>query len=240
MGISIAMWSGPRNISTAMMRSWENRSDCHVVDEPFYAHFLKHTGIDHPMAARILEEHDHDLDRIIELVSTPPKRGVFYQKHISTHMLEHIPLSWLDKVHNVFLIRDPRYMVASYTAKRDDTKADDLGYAHLAKLFEQARLISSATPLVIDSKRFLDNPEAHLRLTCEQLDIQFEPCMLQWPAGQRSTDGVWHEHWYDSVKTSTGFGPARAELPTLNSAQQALADECMPYYDILSEHALHL
>lgn len=231
------MWSGPRNISTAMMRAWENRSDCHVVDEPFYANFLQHTGIDHPMADRILEHHDPDLDNALALVSRVPDEGVFYQKHISTHMLEHIPLDWMSKVSNVFLIRDPRYMVASYTAKRDDTNASDLGYAHLTALFDKACSLSTDKPLVIDSRRFLDAPEAHLRIVCSHLGINFESAMLSWPAGERSSDGIWHEHWYDSVKKSTGFGEARKQLPTLNASQQRLADECMPHYELLSKHA---
>jgi len=238
MGISIAMWSGPRNISTAMMRSWENRSDCLVVDEPFYANFLEHTGIDHPMADRILEHHDPSLSKAIELVGTPPASGVFYQKHISTHMLEHVPLDWMSRVHNIFLIRDPRYMVASYTAKRDSNNADDLGYAHLQKLFEKAKSLSDQVPLVIDSRRFLDAPEAHQRHVCAHVGIAYESAMLEWPSGERSSDGIWHEHWYDSVKASTGFGAPRTELPELNAAQQALADECMPHYELLSEHAL--
>jgi len=153
------MWSGPRNISTAMMRAWENRSDCQVIDEPFYAHFLKHTGIDHPMADRIIEEHESDLDKVIELVSERSTSAVFYQKHISTHMLDHIPLDWLPKVTNLFLIRDPHYMVASYSVKRNSVTATDLGYTQLETLFDAAMALPNQSPLVIDSRRFLEQPE---------------------------------------------------------------------------------
>ncbi|MCL4155514.1 UNVERIFIED_CONTAM: hypothetical protein GTU68_000393 [Idotea baltica] len=234
------MWSGPRNISTAMMRAWENRSDCVVVDEAFYAYFLKHTGIDHPMADQIIESHESNVDKVIELVSTPPAKGVFYQKHISTHMLEHIPLDWLAQVQNLFLIRDPRYMVASYTAKRDSNDASDLGYTQLETLFNAASSLPNQDPLVIDSRRFLEQPEAHLRYICKHLNIEFESSMLNWPAGTRASDGVWHAHWYDSVKTSTGFGAPRTELPKLTNEQQALADECMPHFEALNRHALIL
>ena len=238
MGINVAMWSGPRNISTAMMRAWENRSDCHVVDEPFYAHFLQHTGIDHPMASRIIEHHDPDLDNALKLVATVPRQGVFYQKHISTHMLDHIPLDWMSEVSNIFLIRDPRFMVASYANKREEINVDDFGYAPLSMLFEKACELGNEVPMVIDSRRFLQNPDAHLRHVCKTLGIEFEQGMLNWPAGERGSDGVWHEHWYDSVKASTGFGAPRTELPALNATQQAVADECMPHYELLSQHAL--
>ena len=234
------MWSGPRNISTAMMRSWENRSDCHVVDEPFYAHFLKHTGLDHPMADQIIEKHESDLLKVIELVTTQPASGVFYQKHISTHMLNHIPLDWLPEVNNLFLIRDPHYMVASYAAKRDSATASDLGYTQLETLYNAASALPNQTPLVIDSKHFLEKPEAHLRYICSHLNIEFEQSMLSWPAGDRSSDGVWHEHWYDSVKSSTEFGLPRTTLPELSKEQQLLADQCMPHFEALNRHALTL
>lgn len=236
----VAMWSGPRNISTAMMRAWENRSDCNVVDEPFYAHFLEHTGIDHPMGDRIMEHHETDLAKTLAFVTKKPATGVFYQKHISTHMLDHIPLDWLASVENIFLIRDPRFMVASYTAKRNETTAEDLGYTQLPRLYEIASNNSATAPLVIDSRRFLENPEAYLRHMCERLAIDFQDKMLSWPEGTRDSDGIWHEHWYDSVKKSTGFGAPRTELPKLDEDQQALADACMPHFDALNKHALVL
>ena len=236
----IAMWSGPRNISTAMMRAWENRSDCVVVDEPFYAHFLKHTGMDHPLADRIMEQHETDLSKVVESVRQKPTAGVFYQKHISTHMLDHIPLDWLSEVENLFLIRDPRYMVASYSAKRNEATAADLGYTQLQSLFEKASELVRPAPLVIDSRRFLEMPKAYLEHICSHLNIDFQPSMLQWPAGTRISDGVWQAHWYDSVNTSTGFGEPRTTLPELNNDQQALADACMPHFELLNKHALVL
>jgi len=223
-----------------MMRAWENRSNCRVIDEPFYAYFLKHTGIDHPMADRIVKEHESDLNKVISMLIAPPKLGVFYQKHISTHMLDHMPLDWMNQVNNLFLIRDPRYMVASYTAKRNSATAADLGYTQLEKLFDKAVTLTNQSPLVIDSKRFLEAPEAHLRTICSHLNIEFEQNMLSWPAGERRSDGIWHEHWYDSVKSSTGFGQPRTTLPTLTTEQQTLADQCMPHFEALNRHALTL
>lgn len=236
----IAMWSGPRNISTAMMRAWENRSDCVVVDEPFYAPFLEHTGMDHPMADQIMARHETDLNQVIKLVSQKPATGLFYQKHISTHMLEHMPLDWMSKVENLFLIRDPRYMVASYSEKRNKATAADLGYTQLHSLFETASALRGPTPLVIDSRRFLEKPEAYLSHMCSHLNIEFQPSMLNWPAGTRDSDGIWQAHWYDSVVSSTGFGAPRTQLPELDAHQQALADACMPHFEALNKHALVL
>jgi len=192
------------------------------------------------MADQIIEHHEPDLNKVIDLVSATPATGVFYQKHISTHMLDHIPLDWMDKVSNLFLIRDPRYMVASYTAKRDSATATDLGYTQLETLFETAAALPNQTPLVIDSRRFLEKPEAHLRYICSHLKIEFEQRMLSWPAGARSTDGIWHAHWYDSVKSSTQFGAPRTSLPELNNDQQSIADQCMPHFEALNRHALNL
>lgn len=234
----IAMWSGPRNISTAMMRSWENRSDCIVWDEPFYAHYLQETGIEHPMADDIIATYESNLDAIIDQIVTPPASGIFYQKHISTHMLEHMSLDWINQVNNVFLIRDPRHMVASYSEKRGEPNAADFGYPQLETVFHAAKAISKQTPMVIDSKHFLEKPEAHLQYVCEQLNIPFEQSMLSWPSGARDSDGIWHTHWYDSVKRSTHFGAPRQELPVLNEHQQSIVDECMPHYTALSEAAL--
>ncbi len=234
----IAMWSGPRNISTAMMRSWENRSDCAVWDEPFYAHYLKATGIEHPMAADIMATYESDLQTVIDRIVSPPANGIVYQKHISTHMLEHMPLDWIDQVNNIFLIRDPRYMVASYSEKRGEPNAADFGYPQLESIFQEAKILSGQTPMVIDSNHFLEQPEAHLKHICKQLNIPFEQNMLSWPSGERDSDGIWHTHWYDSVKSSTHFGMPRRELPTLNKLQQTIVDECMPHYTTLSEQTL--
>ena len=211
-----------------------------VIDEPFYAPFLKHTGIDHPMADEIMAHHETDLAKVIEQVSTPPASGLFYQKHISTHMLDHVPLDWIKDVENLFLIRDPRYMVASYTAKRNETTAADLGYTQLQQLYETACELPGPSPLVIDSRRFLEKPESYLKYICAHLGIDFQPSMLKWPAGTRSSDGIWQAHWYDSVNASTGFGAPRTTLPNLDRDQAALAEACMTHFEVMNRDALML
>jgi hypothetical protein len=236
-GRCIAMWSGPRNISTAMMRAWENRSDTVVVDEPFYAHFLDHTRIDHPMCETIITHGEVDSLKIIQSLVVKPETGLFYQKHITTHWLDHYPTDWLMDLDHVFLIREPEPVAASYAVKRGDLSASDLGYEQQARLFKLIKQRKGATPPVIDSRRFLNDPQPQLETVCQALNIPFEASMLQWPAGSRLSDGVWGSHWYDAVNMSTGFNPARNKQPTLNEAQQDVASDCRPYYEELLKFA---
>lgn len=234
----LGMWSGPRNISTAMMRAWENRSDCVVWDEPLYAHYLQHTGIDHPLANEIIQAGETDWKKVVKEICTPKKGKVFYQKHISTHMLPHITLDWLQHSEHIFLIRDPQFMVASYAAKREQITAADLGYEELQSVFNAVLKLKNETPLVIDSSTFLKQPKQQLQSVCKHLNIPFEEQMLAWPAGERASDGVWHSHWYDSVKKSTHFQAPREQTATLDAAQQSVVDQCQPHYENLKQYAL--
>ncbi len=237
-GRCLAMWSGPRNISTAMLRAWENRSDTVVVDEPFYAHFLHNTGIDHPMRDEVIACGETDWRVVIDSLVKKPKHGLFYQKHITTHWLEHYSVDWLDALEHVFLIREPAPVVASYSVKRSELTAADLGYTQQAALFDLISSRSGAQPTVIDSRRFLENPEAQLKQLCSHLQLAFEPAMLSWPTGARSSDGIWGQHWYDSVNRSSGFAPPRRSVSELNDRQQRIADSCQPYYDALRKFAI--
>ncbi|MFK7997597.1 MAG: hypothetical protein AB8B87_25955 [Granulosicoccus sp.] len=237
-GRCIAMWSGPRNISTAMMRAWENRPDTTVIDEPFYAHFLSHTGLDHPMRDEVIESGETDWRAVVDNISQAPSHGIVYQKHISTHWLEHFSTDWLDTLDHVFLIRQPEPVVASYAIKRDGLTPSDLGYSQQAALFDLISSRSSVQPMVIDSLRFLENPDSQLRQVCERLGIDFDERMLTWPAGARESDGVWGEHWYDAVNQSTGFAPPRSNIPVLDDAQMRVADICRPYYEAMQRYAI--
>ena len=237
-GRCIAMWSGPRNISTAMMRAWENRSDTLVVDEPFYAHFLDHTGMEHPMRETIIAEGELDFEKIVQRLLIKPESGLFYQKHITTHWLDHFSTQWLTELDHVFLIREPEPVAASYAVKRGDLTASDLGYEQQAKLFEIIKQCKGVAPPVIDSRRFLSDPQSQLEAVCEILKIPFQASMLEWPTGSRTSDGVWGEHWYDAVNQSTGFKPARNTQPTLDEAQQEIALSCQPFYNELLKFAL--
>jgi len=237
-GRCIAMWSGPRNISTAMLRAWENRDDTVVVDEPFYANYLQTTELDHPMREAVIADGETDWKTIVRSLIEPPDSGIFYQKHIATHWLPHFTTDWLDSLDHVFLIREPEPVVASYSIKRDGLTASDLGYEQQDFLFKLIHERSGTRPAVIDSKRFLLDPETQLRTLCTCLGIAFDEKMLSWPAGARDSDGVWGQHWYDAVNCSTGFAPARSKNLVLNDDQLTIADTCRPYYERLLEYAI--
>ena len=221
-----------------MMRAWENRPDTRVVDEPFYAHFLSHTGLDHPMREAVIDSGETDWRVVADTLSTLPDEGIFYQKHISTHWLEHISTHWLSMLDHVFLIREPSSVVASYAIKRPGLTPSDLGYSQQAALFDLIKSQRGKAPMVIDSQRFLEDPAAQLLKLCEGLNIAFDEKMLNWPAGSRSSDGVWGAHWYDAVNRSTGFGPPRRTEVSLDAQQQRVADICTPYYQAMIEHAI--
>lgn len=237
-GRCICMWSGPRNISTAMMRAWENRSDTVVVDEPFYAHFLNETGIDHPMRDEIVATGETDWMKVVAQLTTKPASGLFYQKHITTHWLSHYSTEWLAELSHVFLIRDPEPVAASYAVKRKSVTASDLGYSQQSELFQVITDMQGKAPLVIDSKRFLQNPQHQLETLCQSLNIPFEKAMLSWPTGARESDGLWGTHWYDAVNQSSGFKPARTSHAELSAVQQDIAAECRPHYEELLSVAI--
>jgi hypothetical protein len=235
----IAMWSGPRNISTAMMRSFENRPDTHVIDEPFYGAYLATTGIDHPMCKEVMASVETDPVAIGKsMVSNGPDNGIFYQKHMTHHMLEQFPRDWISHVKNVFLVRDPRRVIASYAAKRTDISLEDLGFQKQIEIFDYVADKLGKAPPVIDSDDILRNPHALLMALCEACAIPFREEMLKWPAGPRASDGVWAAHWYGAVERSTAFEPPRGDPPDLEGELARLADEARPAYEKL--HKLRL
>jgi len=236
----LAMWSGPRNISTAMMRSWAQRSDAWVIDEPFYAHYLKETGLDHPGSAEVIASQPDSWETVVSDITgpIPENRTLYYQKHITTHMLPHISLEWLSNVTSCFLIREPESVVASYSLCRPDTAADDLGYAQQLRIFQHVRKHCDESPLVIDSGTFLANPQSQLEQICTKLNLDFQSEMLSWQPGIRETDGVWHKYWYSSVSQSTGFRPYQKKVVTLSDEQKTIAAACRPAYDTMKEFAL--
>ena len=234
--IRIAMWSGPRNLSTAMMYSFCARTDCAVVDEPFYAAYLAETGLDHPMRAEILASQPADPAVVAASLtgSIPGERRVFYQKHMTHHMLPGFPLDWMAQVVNVFLIRHPARVVASYAAKRENPVLADIGFVQQAQLFDRAVALGQ-TPIVIDSADIRQHPAAMLARLCNAVGLPWDASMLHWPAGGHPADGVWAAHWYGAVHRSTGFDGPEAPLPTLTGAAAELAEEAMPYYRQLAD-----
>lgn len=236
----VAMWSGPRNLSTAMMYAFSARGDCVVWDEPFYAAYLEATGIDHPMRDAIIAENESDPDRIASICKgpVPQHKAIFYQKHMTLHMVDGFDRRWMRACSNVFLIRHPARVVASYAKKRDSATLADIGFVQQEQLFDEVRTWSGATPLVIDSDDIRADPEGMLRKLCAALNIDFTRKMLKWPAGGNEADGTWAPHWYAAVHRSTGFDGSEGPLPALGGAYADLAAAALPHYQRLAEHRL--
>ncbi len=232
--IRVAMWSGPRNISTAMMRAFENRPDTVVADEPLYAAYLLRTGIDHPARDEVLASQPTELPIAIDglFAPLPPGRTVHYAKHMAHHVSRDIDLGWTLRVRNALLIRDPVEVVASYVRAREACEPEDIGLAQQGWLLELWDEHGLEVP-ILDARDFLDAPEAHLRWLCEWLGIEFSRRMLSWPRGPRDSDGVWAPHWYAAVWSSTGFEPWRPRDTTLSDHDAAVAEACRPVYEQL-------
>jgi hypothetical protein len=239
----IAMWSGPRNISTAMMRAWGSRADTLVCDEPLYAHYLLATGKDHPGAAEVIARHETDWRKVVSwLTGTIPQEGkaIFYQKHMAHHLLPGIDRGWLSKLTHGFLIRDPAEMLASLIHQIPEPTLRDTGLPQQAEIFDLVRRQTGRVPPVIDSRDVLQNPRGMLERLCAALEVPFDEAMLSWPTGPRGTDGVWARHWYASVEKSTTFEPYRPKTEPLPKRLAGLHRQCVELYAKLSEHRLEI
>lgn len=234
MTVRVGMWSGPRNISTAMMRAWENRPDTVVVDEPLYAAYLDRTGVEHPMREEVIASQPTELDAAVAALTEPLPEGrsVHYAKHMSHHVSREMDLDWTLGFANVLLVRDPAEVVASYVRARESCEPDDIGLPQQGWLMELWDAHGLDVP-VIDARDFLRAPEAHLRWLCDRLGIPFTDRMLSWPPGPRASDGVWAPHWYAAVWSSTGFEPWRPRDTTLSEHDAAVAEACRPVYEAL-------
>lgn len=227
----IAMWSGPRNLSTAMMYAFGARADFSVMDEPFYAPYLAASGADHPMAAQIIAAHETDPASVAQacLCDGAPH---LYMKHMPHHMLSGFPIDWAEDCINIHLIRHPARVIASYAAKREAPTLEDIGYVQQADLYQRLGGI------VIDSTDIRARPEAMLRALCEAIGLAFDPSMLHWPAGPRVEDGIWARHWYGAVHSSTGIDGAEGPVPDVLPALQPVLDAALPYYSGLYQRRL--
>jgi hypothetical protein len=235
--IRIAMWSGPRNISTAMMRAWENRADTQVTDEPFYAAYLATTGLDHPMRGAVIAAQPADWEECARLCAGETGTPIHFQKHMCQHMIGQAPLGWMAACRHAFLIRPPEAVAASFHKGWAGMGADDLGFRRQAELFDHVCQTAGAAPPVLEARDVLLAPETALRALCQALRVAFDPAMLAWPAGPRGSDGVWGAHWYARVNQSTGFAPYQPPGPVPDQLEGIVA-ECRPYYDRMSAHKL--
>jgi len=220
------------------MRAWENRPDTEVVDEPLYAWYLAHTGLDHPGREEVIAAGETDWRRVVDWLTRPWPDGpaVQYQKHMAQHLVPDLPREWIRSLRNVLLIRDPAEVVSSYLRSRASVVADDIG---ILQQLELQTMLDEPAP-VIDSADFLGDPEAYLRWLCAYVGVDFLPEMLSWPAGPRPTDGVWAPYWYDAVLRSTGFEPHRPRRPDLTPEGESVVAETRPAYERLWEARLVL
>ena len=238
--IKIAMWSGPRNISTAMMRSFENRPDTVVEDEPFYAHYLVKTGVDHPCKIETIESQEINWDKVSQRLvdEIPDDKTVWYQKHMAQHNVGGCDLSWTKKLVNCFLIRDPKEVILSFSKKFELTSSEQLGFIQQLYLFEELKNETGQIPIVIDSKDILINPRRTLTMMCEGIGIPFMEEMLCWPSGPRKGDGAWAKHWYQNVEASTGFSPFSEKKIQVSNKYSDILNECMDAYNFLYQYSI--
>jgi hypothetical protein len=234
------MWSGPRNLSTAMMRSFGSRGDTCVFDEPFYGCFLKQTGAGHPMRDEVVAAMDCDWRSVMQSLRGPPPedKPVWYQKHMWHHMAGPIGYADFEGFTHAFLIREPERMIASYLRQREAAEFESFGMDRQAEFFEREADRLGHAPPVVDANDVLADPEGVLSSLCEALRIPWDPAMLRWAPGRRATDGPWAPHWYAAVEASTGFGPPDFEPVELDAPAKQLAEECKPYYERLAKHRI--
>ena len=236
------MWSGPRNISTAMMRSWGNRPDTFVCDEPFYAFYLQETGRAHPGREEVIAHGETDWRKVIARLTgpVPDGRRIYFQKQMTHHLLPGMDRTWLAEVTNCFLIRDPAEVIVSYIKKNNDPTLEDIGFVQQAEIFDWVRARTGSVPPVIDAHDVLAKPEKILRLLCDAVGVEFTEAMLTWPPGLRETDGIWARHWYGEVETSTGFRkPAQKEREPVPERLREVYERAVECYERLSKHRLY-
>jgi hypothetical protein len=239
--IRIAMWSGPRNISTAMMRAWGNRADTAVIDEPFYAYYLERTGKKHPGAEEIIAGGETDWRKVIHQLAAPLPSGkrIFFQKQMTHHLLPEIEREWIVAFTNCFLIRDPREVLLSYIKHNPDPTLEDLGFVQQCEVFDFVRERTDSNPPVVDAKDILQNPERMLRMLCAAIGVEFDKAMLSWPSGLRETDGMWAKYWYDEVARSTSFQPYKPRDGVVPGHLSEIYQRCRGCYERLYKYRLH-
>ncbi len=236
----IAMWSGPRNISTAVMRSFENRKDTLVIDEPFYAYYLNETGLNHPLREKVLASQSIDWDEIVSQLNgeIPKEKTIFYQKHMVHHIPSFNKISWLKNFKNCLLIRHPKQVIISYSKKSKINSISDLGFVQQVELFEKVKSLTGSYPAVIDSKDILLDPKSYLSKLCDYFDISFLEEMLSWPIGRRKSDGIWGSHWYKNVINSNGFIQYKEPEESIHQDDMRFYKDSVEHYNYLSSYKL--
>tara|TARA_B100001996_G_C18584755_1_gene563734 strand:+ start:110 stop:841 length:732 start_codon:yes stop_codon:yes gene_type:complete len=239
--VYIAMWSGPRNLSTALMRSFENRTDTTVIDEPFYAHFLKQTNLNHPGRDEIISTQDSNWKSIVKRITgpIPQNKSIWYQKHMAQHNLEGCDINWIKNFHNCILIRDPKYVIPSYNKEHSLSDEKLLGYSQQLDLIQMLEDEEGVTPPIFDATDILKNPEQALKTICLFAGISFSDKMLKWPRGKRKSDGIWAKYWYGNVENSSGFKPFQKKNIIIDKELIPLYDKCLEGYNSMYEKRIN-
>ena len=229
--MKIACWSGPRNISTALMRSWSSRTDTSVIDEPFYAYYLKEKKLKHPMYKEIINHYPYKYKDVVRLITKefPESKAISYQKHMAHHLINLDQLEWIKNFKNCFLIRHPKSVISSYLVKNTLNHVDELGYPQQYDLIKYLKKYDKSF-IVIDSSDLLKNPENLLRHWCKYLNIEYENNMLQWKKGHYATDGIWWKHWYNNIVSTDRFKIFEKKNTSLPKECKLIYDEALYYY----------
>ena len=233
----IFMWSGPRNLSTALMRSFENRDDTIVHDEPFYGYYLFKTQLNHPMKDEIISNYPIAQNEIIKNITTKQKNKIYYQKHMTHHIVKNTRINWIKKGYNCFLIRHPSKVINSYIQKNTLRNINDIGFKKQFEIFKKIKKNNSKF-LVINADDILINPIDSMKKLCKKLNINFSKKMLNWPKGKRDTDGIWSKVWYKKVEQSTTFNKFSKEYIVVPKKYSEIYDESLKYYDAMNKYSL--
>jgi hypothetical protein len=232
------MWSGPRNLSTALMRSFENRNDTKVIDEPFYAYYLKKTQLDHPMKSEIINYYPTSQMQILKQITSQTQNNqIFYQKHMTHHIIKNTRLDWLNKGYNCFLIRHPAKVINSYIKKNTLISIDDVGFKKQYEIFNKIKK-NKINYMVVNADTILQDPSKAIKKLCKILKIRFTKKMLSWPAGKRSTDGIWSKVWYKNVELSNTFSKYKEENYNVPKKYNDIYEESLKYYNEMNQYSI--
>ena len=232
------MWSGPRNLSTALMRSFENRSDTKVIDEPFYAYYLKKTQLDHPMKNEIISYYPTSQKQILKIITSKTQNNkIFYQKHMTHHIIKNTRLDWLKNGYNCFLIRHPAKVINSYIKKNNLLSIDDIGFKKQYEIFNMIKK-DKIKYLVVNADTILQDPLKTLKKLCKILKIRFTKKMLSWPTGKRSSDGIWSTVWYKNVELSNTFSKYKKEKYYVPKKYNEIYEESLKYYNEMNQYSI--
>jgi len=232
----VCLWSCPRNVSTALMYAFAQRKDTQVFDEPLYAHYLKVTGANHPAREEVLQALENDGNKVVQEVILQKSEKLLFHK-LMTHFLIGIDTEFLSEVINIIFIRNPEKIIVSYSKVIPNPKMNDIGVKQQYELYLSLEKIGK-TPIVLDSKYLLINPELMLKKLCNLLEIPFDRNMLKWEKGARKEDGIWANYWYKNIHNSTGFLPYTEKEIALTDSNAELAEECLPYYEFLTTKSI--